>query len=155
MKQQLSALPNSYKHLIKYGIVGISNLAIYLGVNYLLINNYEYFSNHLLTTNFIAGVISFLNGLYFNRKWTFRSESHWVRDTLYILAIFGICTLVQSGFYAVMINYFKTTSDFYANENQYLFKAQMAGAVLFAGLNFTLNKFITFRKLTESDNSHD
>ena len=149
MKEKLSSLPNSYKHLIKYGVVGISNLAIYLAVNYLLINNLKYFNNHLVTTNIIASVVSFLNGLYFNRKWTFKSETHWVRDSIYILVIFGICTAIQSGFYALLIHYFKNNSDYKTNENQYLFKAQIAGAVLFAGLNFTLNKLITFRNTTE------
>ena len=144
MKEKLSLLPDSYKHLIKYGIVGISNVLIYLGVNYFLVNNFDYFNRHLITANIIASIISFSNGLYFNRKWTFKSETHWMRDTIYILIIFGICTLIQSGIIALLIQYFRENSIL--SQNQYLLISQLIGAVVFAIINFTLNKLITFRK---------
>jgi putative flippase GtrA len=144
MKKQLSLLPDTYKEIIKYGVVGLLNVAIYFSVNYLLINYIEYFSHHLITASIIAGVISFLNGLYFNRKWTFKSTTHWFRDSIYILAIFVVCTALQNGVYAFMIFYFK--SNFSFSEKEYLFYAQFCGVIVFATVNFTLNKLITFRK---------
>jgi putative flippase GtrA len=153
MKDRLSLLPDLIKQLIKYGLIGLANVIIYFGVNYFLINNFPYFERHLITTSIIAGVISFMNGLYFNRKWTFKSETHWVRDSVYILVIFGICTVIQNGIYAWMIQYFQQKSDFKALENHYLFYSQFCGVIAFAAFNFTLNKLITFRtpKVTETN----
>ncbi len=119
------------------------NVLIYLGINFYLTANFEYFKNHLITSSLIAGVISFLNGLYFNRKWTFKSDRHWVRDTIYILSIFGFCTFVQNSVYAAMIIYLKSLNIF--PEKQNLFYALCCGMVVFAVLNFGLNKYVTFR----------
>ncbi len=136
-------LPNTFRQLIKYGLVGILNAAIYFGLDYLLVENFEYFSNHLITSSIIAGTISFLNGLYFNRKWTFKSDSHWFRDSIYIFSIFAFCTFFQNSVYASLIIYFKSFNAY--SEQQYLFFAKLCGVVVFATLNFGLNKYVTFR----------
>jgi putative flippase GtrA len=152
MKQQLSALPDTFKQLIKYGVVGVSNVLIYLSINYLLVENVPYCRKHLITTSVLAGIVSFLNGLYFNRKWTFKSETHWVRDSVYILSIFGVCTFFQNSVYAFMLGYLKSYPQL--SEKERLVFAQMLGVVVFAFANFTLNKFLTFRKkknLNDSD----
>ena len=144
MKKQLSSLPDTLKQLIKYGIVGVSNVLIYIGINYLFVENIPFCKKYLIFTSVVAGVISFLNGLYFNRTWTFRSKSHWMRDSVYILSIFAFCTILQNGVYYFMINTLKSNPNL--TEKQYLLYAQMTGVVVFAMVNFTLNKFLTFRK---------
>lgn len=120
------------KQGVKYGIVGILNLTIYLVL-------FEVFTRlmnmHYLYANVIASVISFANSLYFNRKWTFKSESSFKRDSFYFTAIFLFCLSLQSGTLYVLVE-------------KMAFDPQLAkyvGIVVFAGFNFSLNKFITFR----------
>jgi putative flippase GtrA len=137
-------LPNTFRELIKYGLVGVLNASIYLGLDYLFVNNFEYFKQHLITSSLIAGTISFLNSLYFNRKWTFKSDTHWFRDSIYIFAIFAFSTFFQNSAYAALILYFKELTIY--PESQYLFFSKLVGIVVFATLNFGLNKFVTFRK---------
>ncbi len=151
MRKYLDVLPNTIKQLIKYGLVGVLNVIIYFGINNFLIKNYDYFANHLITASVIAGVVSFLNGLFFNRKWTFRSESNWVRDTTYITAIFFACMVVQNLVYGGMIFFYKNNYNYELEEKKYLLYAQVLGVVSFASLNFTLNKLITFRTVKEQD----
>jgi len=136
-------LPNTFRQLIKYGLVGVLNAAIYFGIDYVLVTNFDYFSKHLITSSLIAGTISFLNSLYFNRKWTFKSDTHWLRDSIYIFSIFAFCTFFQNSVYASLIIYFKSLNAY--AESQYLFFAKLCGVMVFATLNFGLNKFITFR----------
>lgn len=142
-------MPDIIKQLVKYGLVGVLNVIIYFGLNNFLIKNYEYFKDHLITASVIAGVVSFFNGLFFNRKWTFKSKTHWVRDATYISIIFFTCMVVQNLVYAGMILFYKENYDFVAQEQNYLFYAQIAGVITFATLNFTLNKLITFRSKKE------
>lgn len=137
-------LPNTFRELIKYGLVGVLNASIYLGLDYLFVNNFEYFKQHLITSSLIAGTISFLNSLYFNRKWTFKSDTHWFRDSIYIFTIFAISTFFQNSVYAALIIYFKEQAIY--SESQYLFFSKLVGIIVFATLNFGLNKFVTFRK---------
>lgn len=144
MKEKLSALPDTFKQLIKYGLVGVLNAGLYFGINFLLIEFFDYFRQHLITASLIAGVISFANSLYFNRKWTFKSKTHWLRDTLYIVFIWGICTILQNIAYAQALYFFRSVQNL--QEKEILFYSQLAGVVVFATLNFTLNKFVTFRK---------
>lgn len=148
MKTKLSSLPDTPKQIIKYGSVGVLNVVIYLGINYILINYIDFFKNHLISASIIAGIISFSNGLYFNRKWTFKSEKHWMRDFFYIILFFAICTFVQNSVYAFfLLNLNDICSSFYdLSEKQVLYISQAIGVITFATLNFSLNKFITFRK---------
>jgi putative flippase GtrA len=147
MKTKLSELPDTPKQLIKYGSVGVLNVIIYFGVNYFLINNFDFFADHIVTASVIASVISFSNGLYFNRKWTFKSKTHWLQDSILVLIFFGICTFVQSSVLAFSVLNLGKYID--ATKEQILYLSQSLAVVVFAGLNFSLNKFITFRK-TES-----
>lgn len=140
-------LPNTLRQLIKYGLIGVVNALIYFGINFYLVDTFEYFKKHLITASLIAGTISFLNGLYFNRRWTFKSQSHWLRDALYTLSIFAICTFIQNLVYASTILYLKSKDI--AIEDEYLVIAQVPGVVTFALLNFGLSKYITFRKKKE------
>jgi len=121
-----------FKQSVKYGLVGILNVTIYLLFFELFT---RVFNIHYLTSNIIASVISFLNSLYFNRKWTFKSESSFKRDSVYFLVIFLFCLSVQSGALYVLVENFKLDPQL----------AKYAGIVIFASLNFSLNKFITFR----------
>lgn len=149
MRKYLDLLPNTIKQLIKYGLVGILNVIIYFGINNYLIKNYNYFANHLITASVVAGVASFFNGLFFNRKWTFKSESNWMRDAIYITAIFLSCMVVQNIVYGGMIYFYKKNYNYALHEKEYLMYAQILGVITFATLNFTLNKLITFKTIKE------
>ncbi|MBY0424689.1 MAG: GtrA family protein [Cytophagales bacterium] len=120
------------KQGIKYGVVGILNVTIYLLFFELFT---RVFNIHYLTSNIIASVISFLNSLYFNRRWTFKSESSFKRDSVYFSAIFLFCLSVQSGALYLLVENLKFDPQL----------AKYVGIVIFASLNFSLNKFITFR----------
>ncbi|MDX2194883.1 MAG: GtrA family protein [Cytophagales bacterium] len=133
MIQKLSLLPDTFKQMIKYGLIGLLNLSIYLVIFEILT---RLLNVYYLYANFIASIISFANSLYFNRKWTFKSNSHWLRDTLYFLVIFLVCLSIQSLTLYFCVEYLKWDPQL----------AKYAGIVTFAAFNFSLNKLITFRR---------
>ena len=134
MKERLrTILPNGFRQLIKYGLIGILNVAIYWSIFEIMTRIYDV---HYLYANTIASIVSFFNGLYFNRRWTFRSQTHWLRDASYFVVIFMACFIVQSGTLVVCVERFGMDPQL----------AKYIGIVVFALLNFTLNKYVTFRK---------
>ncbi|MDX2188553.1 MAG: GtrA family protein [Bacteroidota bacterium] len=135
MKEQiekLSFLPDTLKQIIKYGLIGMLNVAIYLILFEIFT---RLFNIHYQIANSVASIISFVNSLYFNRKWTFKSEEHWIRDSLYFGTIFLICLSIQSYTLFVCVENYQLDPQL----------AKYAGIATFALFNFTLNKLITFR----------
>lgn len=129
--------PTGIRQLVKYGLVGLLNVAIYWSFFEILTRVYHW---HYFNANLAASLISFSNSLYFNRKWTFKSEGSWKKDFLYFAVIFLICTTIQSGVLVVLVEKYQQDPQL----------AKYAGIVAFAAFNFTLNKFVTFRNKPES-----
>lgn len=133
LKYVRNILPVTFKQFVKYGLVGVLNIALYWSVFEILTRVYHVF---YVNANVWANVVTFFNGLFFNRAWTFKSQTHWFRDALYFAVIAVVCTIVQTGTLVVLVERF--------NFDPHL--AKYFGIVVFASLNFTLNKFITYRK---------
>lgn len=132
MKKYTNLLPNTVKQFVKYGLIGLLNVVIYLVVFECLT---KLFFIHYRIANGIASLISFANSLYFNRKWTFKSQKHWFRDLLYFGIIFALCFTIQDKTLTTLVETCKMDPQ----------TAKYLAIFAFAIPNFTLNKLITFR----------
>ena len=121
-----------YKQVVKFGLVGAINtvftLALILllekimGLSYLIVNPISY----LLPT---------ISSFYFNKKWTFRSKGKVHREGFFFFAVIGVAWLFQYCFLFLVVEQFGIDS----------FVAQVAGMIIFTGINFLGQKFVTFR----------
>lgn len=123
----------SFIQLIKFGIVGISNtlltaITIWILLKVLHFNDYS--------SNIIGYIIGLVNSFIWNRKWTFASTAK-VKDTIFkFILTFVISYLIQLGNLYLLIDY--TEIDSYI--------CQLISIVVYTVINFTLNKYYTFKK---------
>ncbi|TAF75332.1 MAG: GtrA family protein [Bacteroidetes bacterium] len=136
MKKYTDLLPTTIKQFVKYGLIGLLNVIIYLAVFELLT---RVFLVHYRISNASASLISFANSLYFNRRWTFKSQKHWLRDLLYFGIIFALCFTIQDKTLTTLVEDYKMDPQL----------AKYIAIFAFAIPNFTLNKLITFRTKKE------
>lgn len=121
-----------YQQVIKFGLVGVANtgftfaliflLEKVLGLNYLIVNPIAY----LLPT---------ISSFYLNKKWTFKSEGQVKKEGVLFFAVIGFAWLIQYGFLYVLVE--KLAVD--------PIIGQVIGMVVFTGINFLGQKFVTFR----------
>ena len=121
-----------YRQVVKFGLVGAANtlftlsliflLGKVIGISYLVVNPIAYF---LLT----------ISSFYLNKKWNFKSEGNVKKEGILFFVVIGIAWLVQYFFLYILVERLKVDSVI----------AQIIGMVVFTGLNFTGQKFLTFR----------
>jgi len=121
-----------YRQLVKFGLVGAANtlftfsiifiLNKVLGITYLIVNPIAY----LLPT---------ITSFYFNRKWTFKSEGNVKKEGLLFFLVIGVAWLVQYCLVFLLVEQIGVDPLI----------AQIVGMIVFTGLNFTGQKFITFK----------
>jgi len=117
---------------IKFGVVGIANTLITALIIWFLLrilNWSDYVSN-------LAGyVIGLINSFFWNRKWTFNSNSN-VRVTVFkFIVTFVISYLIQLGNLYLLLNF--TSFDSYI--------CQLLSIIIYTCVNFVLNKYYTFK----------
>lgn len=122
----------------RFGLVGLMNTAI------------TYLSSHALLywlhagkapSNAIAYVLGLINSFVWNKLWTFRSKGFRFVELALFLGVFGVCWLAQWGAYDLM-----------QKAGLHERAAFALGMVVYTGLNFLGNKFITFgRKDTDHE----
>lgn len=81
------------KQFIKFGIVGVSNTLISLGVYYLCTFAFELDPQ---LSNFSAFVVSVLNAYFWNARWVFKSGSKAALVKFFV--IYGSSYLISAGF---------------------------------------------------------
>lgn len=117
---------------IRFGIVGVLNTGITLAVIFVLMKG---LGVHYALSNCIGYVVGFLNSFVLNKKWTFRSKGNVGVEGVLFVAVFGVCYLMQLGALVLMKETIGITADY----------AQLLAMAVYTGLNFILNKLITFR----------
>ncbi len=120
--------------LVRFGIVGIMNTLITLIVIYILqeIGHIDYKIANVI--GYVAGVI---NSFFWSKLWVFKkSNSNLIHEAILFLINFGICYGIQFLALLILVEILQITDMW----------AQLAGMVIYTLCNFTLNKFVTFKK---------
>jgi putative flippase GtrA len=116
----------------RFNLVGVLNTLIGLSV--------IYFCMHIIGLGYIVSNISgYAVGLtvsfFLNRSWTFRSDKKVYRSLFPFLAVFALAYSIQLLVVFLSIEYAGVNPSF----------AQAAGIIIYALINFSGNKCITFR----------
>ena len=123
------------KQFIKFGLVGVSNTAISLGIYYLFI----YFNKDLYLLGSIVGfIISVLNSFYWNNKYVFKTEgqSEWLKRLLKTYMSYGGTTILST------ILLYIEVELLHINESI----APLINLAITVPLNYLVNKFWAFKK---------
>jgi len=123
-----------FLEVIKFGFVGILNTLISLAVIYILMNlvGLDYRVSNI--SGYVAGLI---NSFFWNRNWTFKDkEGNPAKQAVNFIIVFLISYGIQ--FLALIL----LVDHFHIHENW----AQPGAMIVYTGINYLLNKFITFRK---------
>lgn len=118
---------------VKFCTVGLTNLAIYLGIYWIMT---RLFSWHYLPASIAGFIISVTWSFYFNLKWTFKHNGgNRKRQYVTFIAANLISMGVNLLLLTTLIEVFKL----------YDIAAQLICSVIVAFINFGLNRFWTFR----------
>jgi len=117
---------------IKFGIVGVSNTLISLGIYYALL----FLGVHYILANMIAFFISVLNAYYWNRKYVFKPDESSKYTVIKIYGAYGVTFLLSTGLLFVMVDIIGVSE----------FIAPIINLCITVPLNFALNKFWVFKK---------
>jgi putative flippase GtrA len=117
---------------MKFGLVGVLNTGITLGMIFVLMKGLRV---HYALSNCIGYALGFLSSFVFNKKWTFQSKGNVSREGVLFGAVFGVCYLIQLGALLLMKETMNIKADY----------AQLLAIAVYTGLNFMLNKLITFK----------
>jgi len=117
----------------KFGIVGLSNNIIYLGIYYIFI----FIDHHLYIVGNTTGfVVSVLNAYYWNSKYVFKKqEKRHIRLILKSFGVYGLTFLLGTGLMYLMVEFMGISKVI----------APIINLSVTIPLNFLLNKFWTFR----------
>ncbi|MBI9099492.1 MAG: GtrA family protein [Spirochaetaceae bacterium] len=118
---------------MKFIIVGFLNTGITMGTIFVLT---RLFKVHYIPANATGYTAGLINSFIWNRNWTFKSRGNALRQTLFFLLAFGICYTLQLTLVLLLVEYYSMNPDI----------AQIMGMIVYTGLNFLINKLITFRK---------
>ena len=121
-----------YRQLVKFGLVGAANTLFTFSIIFIM---NKVFGISYLIVNPIAYLLPTISSFYFNKKWTFRSEGNMKKEGILFFAVIGVAWVVQYFLLYLMVERMKVDALF----------AQIAGMVVFTGLNFAGQKFITFK----------
>lgn len=117
----------------KFCLVGLTNLAIYLSV-YWVMTRFFYWS--YLPASIIGFLISVTWSFFINRKWTFK---HIGTDHRRQYVVFIIANIISMTINLALLSIFIEIFKFYD------ITAQLICSVIVAFFNFCLNRFWTFR----------
>lgn len=118
---------------VKFGLVGVMNTLITLAVIFILM---KVFHLSYKWSNVIGYIIGLINSFIWNKKWTFKSTGNSIRELLVFAAVFGVCYGLQFLFLLFLVEQRGISEDW----------AQPLAMILYTGLNFLLNKLLTFKK---------
>lgn len=116
---------------IKFGIVGVSNTAIGLGIYYLFL----WLGCHYMFANVISWVISVFNAFYWNSRYVFQSSNSWLKALFRTYISYGVSFVIGAVTLYVLVEFAKISDVI----------APLLVLVLTIPLNFIMNKFWTFK----------
>lgn len=141
--KQLISKENSFDLLqfIKFGLVGVSNTAISLGIYYLFI----YFDKKLYLLGSIVGFfVSVLNSFYWNNKYVFKThgQSEWFKRLLKTYVSYGGTAILSTLLLYLEVDVFGVNASI----------APIINLLITVPLNFVVNKFWAFKKTEKQIN---
>ena len=127
-------LKRLFVQFIKFGIVGLSNTAISLGVYYLLI----YFGMHYILANFLGFVVSVINAFFWSSRFVFTEgeETSKVKSFSKVFVTYGGSFLVSTCLITIFVEVFRISE----------WLAPLLRLLVTVPLNFILNKFWAFKE---------
>ena len=122
---------------VKFGIVGVSNTLINLGIYYILI----FLKVNYIAANTVGFIISVLNAYYWNNKYVFKSKGkiRWkdhLKPLLKVYASYGITFVLSTVLLYVFVHYMHISK----------ITAPIINLFITTPINFLLNKFWAFGK---------
>jgi len=118
--------------LVKYGLVGISNTLITLAIIFVFM---KLFNFSYIISNAAGFLFGFINSFILNRMWTFKSKNSMGRESIFYILIFAVCYMLQLILLVVLKEKLQIKPEY----------AQIIAIVFYSILNFSGNKFITFK----------
>ena len=122
----------TFVQAVKYGLVGVLNTLISLGVYSLFA--YVFNFNYLLA-NTISYVVGVINSFLWNKLWTFKSKQNGSMEMVWFVVIFLVSFGIQNG----CLIFFKEALKLSK------FWAYVLSMPIYPLISFLGNKFITFR----------
>lgn len=120
----------------KFGLVGVLNTLVTLAVIFIL---KEGLGVYYITANWIGFAAGVINSFIFNKLWTFKSRKMVGREIFLFILVTGVCYFIQLGILVLLKERLKWP----------FFWAQIAAMVIYTGLGFLGNNFLTFRSRGE------
>ena len=135
---------------IKFGVVGIGNTFLTLLIIWIMT---ELLETGTIPANITGYAIGIISSYIFNKKWTFKSSVGWKKSAIRFFLVCGICYLLQLGIVLFLEKYYPANPPLYSFFKPILaiFKISASyyihifAMVFYTLLNFTLNKFYTFK----------
>ena len=87
---------------IKFGLIGLLNNAVYLGIYYSFINLKLFY----IAANVIAYVISSIIGFFFNKVWVFRKKERPISSMVKFYIVYLSALGISSGGLYILVNRF-------------------------------------------------
>lgn len=124
-----------FRQFFKYSVVGVFNTIIGLGTIFILYNIYHV--NYILS-NVSGYSLGLINSFIWNKKWTFRSDSHYSKEIFPFLIIFIV------SYIANLVTVILSVEALKINANV----SQILGIGSYTITNFSSNRKWTFSKKT-------
>lgn len=122
---------NTLIQFVKFGIVGISNTLIGLGIYYLLL----WLGANYLVCNALSWVVSVFNAFYWNNKYVFKNKSFWLKALSKTYISYGFSFLISTVLLFIFVEWCGISK----------IVAPVLCLLVTIPLNFLLNKFWTFK----------
>lgn len=131
MRERIEKLIQQF---LKFGIVGLSNTAISLGVYYVLV----YVDVHPVVANAAGFVASVINSYYWNSKYVFKekTETSSTRAFTKVVASYGVSFMVSTGLIELFVDILYVSK----------YIAPLLRLLVTVPLNFILNKKWAFKE---------
>lgn len=123
----------SVRQFVKFGLVGILNTIITISIIFVFMKllNISY-----IISNVVGYLFGFINSFILNKIWTFASKKSIGRESFLFVVIFVVCYSLQLILLIILKEKLQIKPEY----------AQIISIIFYSILNFSGNKFITFRK---------
>lgn len=134
-REKLTAL---IKQFLKFGIVGVSNTLISLGIYYLLV----YLGIHYIIANIAGFIVSVINAYFWNSKYVFpKGSQDRVRSFIKCFTAYGFTFLLGTLLLYIMVDIIGISDKI----------APIINLCVTVPINFVLNKLWAFRVKKQVD----
>jgi len=122
-----------FQQALKYGLVGISNTVIGLGIIYLLM----FLGVHYLVANVVGYAVGLTNSFFLNKYWTFGSRGGFKREAVLFLSAALVCFFLQ------LVTLWMLVEQVGIHPRW----SQLFAMIVYTSSNFLLNRTFTFREV--------